>query len=78
VLGPGERGTVEQLVRAFTAGGAYAHRLERTTGSIAVGKSADLVVVDRDLYEVDPAELGAARVLMTLFEGRPVYAHPEL
>jgi len=78
VLGPDERGTVDQLVAAFTAGGAYAHRLERTTGSIEVGKSADLVVVDRDLYTIEPAAIGSARVLMTLFEGRPVFTHPEL
>lgn len=78
VLGPAERGTVRQLVDAYTSGAAWAHRLESVTGSIAVGNSADLVVLDRDVFSVEPAEIGRARVLLTLFEGRPVYTDPAL
>jgi predicted amidohydrolase YtcJ len=78
VLGPAERGSLEQLITAFTSGAAYAHRLEAVTGTIAAGMSADLVVVDRDLFAVPPAEIGRARVELTLFEGRPVHAGPSL
>ncbi|MBM3147964.1 MAG: amidohydrolase, partial [Actinobacteria bacterium] len=78
VLGPAERGTVRELVDAYTSGAAFAHRLETVTGSIARGKSADLVVLDRDLFSVEPAEIGQTRVLLTLFEGRPVHVDPAL
>jgi hypothetical protein len=78
VLGLDQRCSVAQLIDAYTSGAAYAHRLESVTGSVAVGKSADLVVVDRDLSAVEPAEIGESRVLLTLFEGRPVHTDPAL
>lgn len=74
VLGPAERMTVEQAIAAFTVGGAYAHRSEHVTGSIEVGKSADLVVLDRDLRHSDPRAIAEAKVLMTVFSGRVVFA----
>lgn len=78
VLGPAERGTAPELLDAYTSGAAFAHRLEPVTGSIAAGKSADLVVLDHDLLGVEPAQIGRARVLLTLFEGRPVYTDAAL
>jgi len=63
--------TLAQAIRAFTMGSAYVNHLERDTGSIEVGKLADLVVVSEDLFALDsPAD---ARVLMTLVDGEPVY-----
>jgi hypothetical protein len=70
VLWPEERATLEQMIASFTIFGAYANFLERETGSIEPGKSADLVVLDRDLFEMSPDEIGKARVIMTLFRGR--------
>ena len=49
-----EAATVDQMIRSFTANGARADFLERTTGSIEVGKSADLIVLDRNLFQVSP------------------------
>jgi len=43
-----------------------------------VGKLADLVVIDRDLFEVDPHQIGLAKVVMTLVEGEPVYLDRDL
>jgi hypothetical protein len=73
VLWPEERVTVDQMIRSYTAGVAYANYLEGVTGSLEVGKSADMVVVDRDLTAIAPEELGQAVVLMTMFRGEEVY-----
>ncbi|MCL6432246.1 MAG: amidohydrolase family protein [Anaerolineae bacterium] len=58
-------------IAAFTMGSAYVNHLDDRTGSIEVGKLADLVVLSDDLFELDsPAR---ARVLLTLVGGRVVY-----
>lgn len=48
------------------------------TGSIEPGKLADLVIVDRDLFELAPAKIGSARVVATLFQGDPVFDPEQL
>jgi predicted amidohydrolase YtcJ len=68
---PDERLTLARAIRAYTMGSAYVHHLDRETGSIEVGKLADLIVVSEDLFALDsPAE---ARVQLTLVGGDPVY-----
>jgi len=64
---------LEEALQAYTLGGAYANFLERDLGSVTVGKLADLVVVDRNLYEIPIDDIPQARVVMTLFEGRVVF-----
>jgi len=73
-LWPEEAVTVEQVVESFTINGAYAMGREDETGSIEVGKAADLVVLDRDIFAMPAEEIADAAVEMTLFGGRPVYA----
>jgi len=73
VLGPGERMTLEDMLAAFTINGAYANFIEDKTGSIEVGKDADLVVLEKDLFKQPVTEIADTKVLMTLFEGRVVY-----
>lgn len=63
---------------AYTMGSAWAHGLERETGSLEAGKSADLVVLSDDLFALDPHDIAKVRVLLTLFEGRPVYRDPSI
>lgn len=75
---PEERAQLADLLAAYTAAGAWASRQERETGSLEVGKAADLVVLDRDLFAVAPQQIHEARVLLTLLAGREVYRHPEL
>jgi hypothetical protein len=65
--------TLEDMLAAFTINGAYANFIENETGSIEVGKKADMVVLDRNLLESPVTEIADANVLMTLFEGKMVY-----
>ena len=78
VLGPEERVSLEQMIASFTRNGAFAARLEESLGSLEVGKVGDVVVLDRNLFEIPPERLGDAKVLLTLFEGREIYRAPEL
>lgn len=73
---PQERLTVEEAVRAFTLGNAYAAGLEGQLGTITPGKLADLVVLSDDIFAIDPMAIPSVRVLGTFFGGRLVYAHP--
>ena len=73
-LGPREeRISLEEALQAATYNGAYADFLENEIGSIEVGKKADLIVIDRNLFEADVEDIPDFKVLMTLFEGRIVY-----
>jgi len=70
---PDERLTLEQAVAAFTRGSAYVNFLENATGTIEPGKLADLVVLDRDIFDPGAGAVGDASVMLTLSEGEPVY-----
>jgi predicted amidohydrolase YtcJ len=65
---------LEAAVDAYTSNAAYALRQERGTGSLERNKRADFIVLDRDLYALDPYELHDTRVLATYLDGRPVYS----
>ncbi len=60
-------------IEILTIGGAKTMMHEDTVGSIEAGKYADMVVLDRDPFDIDPAEISEVRVLMTIFEGKEVY-----
>lgn len=62
---------------AYTAGSAWVNHLDADTGTIAVGKAADLAVLDRDPFAAPFSEIGRTRVLQTFVEGRRVYAAPD-
>jgi predicted amidohydrolase YtcJ len=70
---PDQRLDLATALAAFTIGSAWVNRLETDTGSIEVGKLADLVVRDRDLRSVPESRFTTARVRMTLVEGSTVY-----
>jgi len=70
---PEECAPLEDMIATYTINGAYAHFLENETGSIEVGKKADMVVLDQNLFEIPPSEIGNAKVFLTLFEGKEVY-----
>ena len=70
---PAERINLPEALAAFTINAAYVNRLEKTTGSIEVGKLADLVVLDHNLFAIKPTQIGKSHVLVTLFEGKTVH-----
>ena len=73
-LNPNESVSLATLIEAYTANGAYLMHQEEQTGSIEVGKAADLVVLEKNLFEVLPAEIGEVRILETLVGGRTVFS----
>jgi predicted amidohydrolase YtcJ len=72
--------TLEDVLQAYTINGARFLGREHETGSLEVGKSADFVMLDRDLFALAKQQryedIAATRVLATWFEGRPVYRAP--
>jgi hypothetical protein len=75
---PEERLDLASALGAFTIGAAWANGLDDATGTLERGKLADLVVLDRDLFDRGAGEIGDARVLLTLSEGIAVHADPAL
>jgi predicted amidohydrolase YtcJ len=79
---------LEDAIRAYTLGSAYVNHLDGDTGSISIGKLADLAVIDRDLFARGgglvgggpdaAAFIGEARVIATIVGGEVVYEAPEL
>ncbi|HXN87264.1 MAG TPA: amidohydrolase [Candidatus Binataceae bacterium] len=60
-------------IAAYTANPARAMGLESVTGSLAVGKSADLIVLDRNLFEIAASDIADTKVITTFFEGQVVH-----
>ena len=73
ILGPEERMTLEEMIACFTINGARANFLENETGSIDVGKKADMVVLEKNLFDLPVTDIADTKVMMTLFEGKTVY-----
>ena len=70
--------SLAEAIHGYTAGSAWVNHLETSTGSIEIGKLADLAVIDRDLFELPPMTIADALVLATLVGGEVVYEAPEL
>jgi hypothetical protein len=73
VFTPEERIDLASAIDAFTINAAYLNKREQDTGSIEVGKYADLIVIDQNLFEIASADISETRVLMTLLAGVLVY-----
>ena len=70
---PEQRLTLAEAIRLYTAGSAYAEFQEGVKGTLEPGMLADIVVWDRDLFEVAEEEILQAAPLMTIVGGRIVY-----
>jgi predicted amidohydrolase YtcJ len=70
---PSQKISVEEALRAYTIGAAYAAFDESRLGSIEPGKLADFVVLDRDLFEIPAAELNSVQIDKTIVGGKVVY-----
>jgi predicted amidohydrolase YtcJ len=70
---PDQKITLAQALHAYTAGDAWAVFAENQWGTLAPGRDADLVVVDRNLFTMPPESLATARVSVTIVGGKVVY-----
>ena len=73
---PGEALTLEEMIEAFTIEGAYAMFREDITGSLEVGKKADLIIVDRDIFDLAenaPETMSQTKVVLTMLNGEVVW-----
>jgi len=73
---PQERISLEDAIKAYTLGAAFAGRREKTEGSIEPGKLADVIILDRDLFKIDPDQIARTEVLLTMVGGKVVYSAP--
>ena len=70
---PWEKLTVAESIKAYTAGSAYQMYNEKITGTLEEGKYADIAVIDRNLFEIDPEEILDAKVVMTMLNGQIIH-----
>ncbi|HEX8130036.1 MAG TPA: amidohydrolase [Pyrinomonadaceae bacterium] len=70
---PEQKITVEETVRAYTVGSAYAEFAEHSKGTLAPGKPADLVILSQDIFRINPVEIERTKVRLTIMDGRIVY-----
>ncbi|MEE9470148.1 MAG: amidohydrolase family protein, partial [Gemmatimonadota bacterium] len=65
--------TVEETIRVHTLNAAWVLLLDDVSGSIEVGKSADMIVLNHDLFEIPPTDIHQTEVEKTIFRGKAVY-----
>lgn len=70
---PEQKITVDEAVRAFTWGSAYAEFQDDVKGTLEVGKLADLIIISDDIFTIDPVKIRDARILTTVVDGKIVY-----
>ncbi len=73
-LGPEQAITLEQAIAICTIEGAWVLGVEDEFGSLEVGKFADMIVLDQNLFEIDPKEIYGTQVLQTIMDGEVVYS----
>jgi hypothetical protein len=74
---PDERIDLKDALAAFTINAAYVGFQDDRTGSIEPGKLADLVVLEKNLFAIDPSRISETRILLTLLGGKPVHGDLE-
>ena len=74
---PEETVDLPLMIAAYTINGAYVNFQESETGSIEIGKAADLIVLERNLFDVPAHEIHRVKVLATLLDGKEVFRDPD-
>lgn len=65
--------TLDQALKAYTLDSAYVLDLETKVGSLEVGKDADIVVLEKDLYKIPPSAISTTKVKLTMMNGNITY-----
>jgi len=74
---PQERISLEDAIRGYTLGAAFAGRREKSEGSLEPGKLADLIILSQDLFQIAATKIGDTQVLLTMVGGKVVYQSPQ-
>lgn len=74
---PKEKITLSEAINAYTKGSAYLNFMEDHIGAIEAGKLADIIVIDRNLFEIDIEDIIDTQVIMTMVNGNIVYQFTE-
>jgi len=70
---PEQKISLDEAIRAFTVGSAYAEFQDQVKGRLTPGKLADVVMLDRDIYEIEPTTLDQVKVALTVVDGKVVF-----
>jgi predicted amidohydrolase YtcJ len=70
---PGEEVNIVDAIASYTINGAFLNHQEETTGSIEVGKLADMTVLSENLFEVEPSRISETEILLTIMDGEIVH-----
>ena len=70
---PEQKITLNEALLAYTSGAAYAAFNENLTGTIEIGKYADLVILNEDLFRIQPENINKALVAVTIFNGKVIF-----
>src|SRR5438477_9156006 len=70
---PEQKISLEEAIRAYTIGSAYAEFQENEKGTIAPGRLGDIVILSRNIFQIDPNEIEKVKVVITIMDGRVVY-----
>jgi predicted amidohydrolase YtcJ len=73
---PEQKISLDEAIRAYTAGSAWAEFAEKVKGTISPGMQADLVLLDRDIYQGSAMEINKAQIVLTILAGKVVYGKP--
>ena len=73
LLNRDERVSLENMIKSFTINAAFQNFREETTGSIEVGKNADFIIIDRNLFEISPLDIDKTQLLETILKGETVW-----
>ncbi len=73
LLDPKERVSLYNMIKAYTINAAFQNFREDTTGSIETGKNADFIIVDQNLFDINPLDIDKTKVLETILKGNTVW-----
>lgn len=75
---PEQKISVEQALKAYTINAAYASFEEKIKGSFEIGKLADFVILDKNIFEIEPSQIRETKVLQTVVGGKTIFERRQI
>lgn len=76
-LSPEQRLSLSEAIYAYTLGGAFAQHVNKVAGSLEVGKSADFIVLDKNLFKLSSDDISKTSIIYTYYKGKKVYTNEQ-